>query len=132
MKPYGLLWGVLGVAAGVYLAQSTSAPQAVGIDPGSLWEQYSPLILGVLLAIANNRDWPAPIRKIIEAFAKSKGGDLHKGEKAFDLYVRIRELLDEVRELSDAEESAETSLQDALHSLNRTIVTSKRSKATDA
>jgi len=115
---------MLGVGAitGVLLVDRTNAPQAMGIDPGSLWETYAPLILGVLAAVLNNGDWPEWVKKLGLAFIKEKGGDIEKGNSAYEAYLKVLALLKELDLLEDMEEDTRNDLKNVGHALNRKML----------
>ena len=122
MSSYRIFMLGVGSAAGVLLMDRTSAPQSLGIDPGSLWETYSPLILGVVAAILNNGDWPDWAKKIGLAFIKDKGGDIEKGNKAYEAYLKVLGLLKELDLLEGLEEDTRYDLKNVAHALNRKIL----------
>jgi hypothetical protein len=87
----------VGSAIGVLLMDRTTAPQSLGIDPGSLWETYSPLILGVIASILNNGDWPDWVKKIGTKFIEEKGGDIKGGNGVLSLYLELVKVLEGYR-----------------------------------
>jgi hypothetical protein len=122
MKSYGVFWGVIGVAFGVYAMQETRAPEAFGIDPASLWTQYSPLILGAILAIVNNGDWPAWIKNLVGIWAKEKGADIDAGNKLIDLWKRAVDLMDELKADPNATAEAIESAKDVVTAINQQVM----------
>jgi len=97
MNTYRLFMLGVGSAIGVLLMDRTTAPQSLGIDPGSLWETYSPLILGVIASILNNGDWPDWVKKIGTKFIEEKGGDIKGGNGVLSLYLELVKVLEGYR-----------------------------------
>jgi hypothetical protein len=122
MSSYRIFMLGVGSAVGVLLMDRTTAPQSLGIDPGSLWETYSPLILGVIAAILNNGDWPDWVKKIGTRFIEEKGGDIGKGNKAYEAYLKVLGLLKELDLLEGLEEDTRDDLKNVAHALNRKML----------
>ena len=95
-----------GLAAWVVNAdQGGNIPQAVGLDVDGLIAQYLPLILGVVVAFLNESDSiPDWLKQIANIFAKSKGANADFGNKSLELYHKLLDLLEELKEQNASSE----------------------------
>lgn len=106
---------------GWMLTSNTNTPEAMGFDPGSMWDKLSPLVLGVIGVILNDGDWPAWAKKIGNSFLKDKGADTEKGQELIDMYKKVIDLLAELK-LIETEEGTRDDLKNVAYSLNRKML----------
>jgi len=106
---------------GVVLMQNTNTPEAMGFDPGSLWQKLSPLVLGVIAVLLNDGDWPAWVKDIGNSVLKDKGADVKKGGELVDTYNKIVAIIAELKVL-DANDPALPDLKESANKINKKIL----------